>query len=281
MILNAVDGKFYLWSSINLRKRKNSHWAQLIHNKHHCAHLQNSFNFHGSDKFEFFCVEYCKIDGLLSREQTWLDRYWNMDRLFNSFREAYAVHGENHPLYGKPRPEAVKEKIRQKRKFQVVKHSVETKQKIGKKSLGRKASAETCKKISALKKGWNKGKPAWNKGKPSQTAVFIPEPEFELIVSDYEKGNSLLALSNKYPYSWGVLKSNFKNRGILNRSISEQKVLNNKNSPPISNYPVCLATGNCGGKKEGRFCRTHWSQYYRGIIDKDGNKLRGVRENHE
>jgi len=46
-------------------------------------------------------------------------------------------------------------------------------------------------------------------------------------------------------------------------------------------FTKCLAekagTGECGGEKTGRFCRKHWSQYYLGIIDFNGKKLRDVR----
>jgi len=50
-----------------------------------------------------------------------------------------------------------------------------------------------------------------------------------------------------------------------------QKILPHRNS-----YNECTGKhlGGCSLYKNGRFCRTHWSQFYSGIIDLNGHKIR-------
>lgn len=81
-ITNTETGKIYIGSSVNLRKRCYEHFRLLGLNKHHCTHLQNSFNTYGIDKFIVETIEQVDIGGLnleerdkklLAREQYWLD----------------------------------------------------------------------------------------------------------------------------------------------------------------------------------------------------------------
>jgi len=46
---------------------------QLCKNTHHNAYLQNSWNIHGKDNFEFVIVQECNIDDLHKIEQEYLD----------------------------------------------------------------------------------------------------------------------------------------------------------------------------------------------------------------
>ena len=73
-IENLLNGKCYVGSTINKRKRWSDHKKGLRNNKHHNAHLQNSWNKYGQDNFKFKIIEKVdNVDNLLKREQHWID----------------------------------------------------------------------------------------------------------------------------------------------------------------------------------------------------------------
>jgi len=67
-IINDVDGKMYIGSSITLGKRLKHHEYRLLSNAHHNNYLQNSVNKYGIDKFRFEIIEECNEDNLVDRE---------------------------------------------------------------------------------------------------------------------------------------------------------------------------------------------------------------------
>ncbi|MBK5239816.1 GIY-YIG nuclease family protein [Clostridium sp.] len=75
-ILNLVNGKMYVGSSINLKKRKEKHFSQLKNNRHSNRHLQSAYNKDGKENFKWIILEDV-IDNstILSREQYWIDFY--------------------------------------------------------------------------------------------------------------------------------------------------------------------------------------------------------------
>jgi group I intron endonuclease len=72
-ILNKSNGKFYIGSAVNIFHRWQTHLWRLNKNIHGNKHLQNSWNKHGSDVFEFQILEYCEVFQLIDREQYWID----------------------------------------------------------------------------------------------------------------------------------------------------------------------------------------------------------------
>jgi len=70
-IINIVNGKFYLGSSIKIKKRKSTHFSKLKHNNHHCIHLQRAYNKYGKDNFIFEIINSC--DNCLKEEQVLLN----------------------------------------------------------------------------------------------------------------------------------------------------------------------------------------------------------------
>lgn len=71
--LNKTNHKRYVGSTINLKKRYREHKHQLVNNKHHSIHLQNSFNKHGIENFEFLVLSTCPKEYLLKLEQWFID----------------------------------------------------------------------------------------------------------------------------------------------------------------------------------------------------------------
>jgi group I intron endonuclease len=74
-ILNLKNGKFYVGSSVKLRKRFFDHRSSLLKQNHDNSKLQNSFNKHGINNFEFIILE-SKIERekLIEREQFYIDK---------------------------------------------------------------------------------------------------------------------------------------------------------------------------------------------------------------
>lgn len=73
MLLNTKNGKRYIGSSINIRKRLWEHRALLRHNKHDNPHLQNAWNKYGEDFFEYSVLEKCDKDIRFIREQFYVN----------------------------------------------------------------------------------------------------------------------------------------------------------------------------------------------------------------
>ena len=72
-ILNIVTNEFYIGSSSNLKNRKRTHFYLLNYNKHYNQHIQNAFNKHGKENFNFIILENCERDKLKNREQFYID----------------------------------------------------------------------------------------------------------------------------------------------------------------------------------------------------------------
>lgn len=128
-IRNVVNGKIYIGSAVDSKIRFEKHRRQLRKNKHHCAHLQASWNKHGEDCFKFEIVEQVTGD-LLEAEQRWIDQHYGNGKCYNTAKFAGApmrgrTHskdtlallkevspkGEAHYRYGKPLDEETRKKI--------------------------------------------------------------------------------------------------------------------------------------------------------------------------
>lgn len=72
-IVNRVNQKRYIGSSIRLQGRKKRHFSELNCNVHHSQALQRAYNKYGKENFDFFILEYCEAEKLLEREQYYLD----------------------------------------------------------------------------------------------------------------------------------------------------------------------------------------------------------------
>ncbi|MFA6213448.1 MAG: GIY-YIG nuclease family protein [Candidatus Obscuribacterales bacterium] len=72
-IRNVINGKRYIGSSIDIKKRKREHLCLLRNKKHHSPHLQNSFCKYGKENFIFCVLEECPVSILIQREQHYID----------------------------------------------------------------------------------------------------------------------------------------------------------------------------------------------------------------
>jgi group I intron endonuclease len=72
-IVNTNNQKKYVGSSKNIYQRLQKHRAYLRKNMHENRKLQNSWNKHGEDNFQYFILEFCFEEQLLEREQFYID----------------------------------------------------------------------------------------------------------------------------------------------------------------------------------------------------------------
>lgn len=72
IILNKINNKCYVGSSINIKKRWYEHKLKLNLNEHYNSYLQASWNKYGKENFIFKLIEVCKTN-LAEREQFWMN----------------------------------------------------------------------------------------------------------------------------------------------------------------------------------------------------------------
>jgi group I intron endonuclease len=73
-IKNIINGKVYIGSSIDLKRRENEHFNFLRKNKHYNRYLQRAWNKYGEENFKFEVLEYVKDNNdLINKEQFWID----------------------------------------------------------------------------------------------------------------------------------------------------------------------------------------------------------------
>lgn len=72
-IVNTVNGKRYVGSSVDIDSRWQTHIRELRRGTHHAQHLQRSFNKHGEDAFVIRCITECEREELIPLEQAELD----------------------------------------------------------------------------------------------------------------------------------------------------------------------------------------------------------------
>lgn len=98
-IRNVINGRIYVGSAINLRKRLIAHRSLLDRGKHHSKVLQRSWHKHGANAFSFEVIEYVTPARLIEREQYWIDFVdaTNPKTGFNIAPKAGSSLGRKHP----------------------------------------------------------------------------------------------------------------------------------------------------------------------------------------
>lgn len=164
LIRNRVTEKFYVGSSIDINRRWTRHKDDLNKNKHHSIKLQNSWNKHGSENFDFIWVQQaCKIV-LNTLEQEWIDFCDSFNNGYNSAALAnkigYFPKTEEHKRKiglahkGRKLSEESKDKIRQKALLRPGKPiTEEQKIKISQANKGKKRTQAMKDHLSAVKTG--------------------------------------------------------------------------------------------------------------------------------
>ena len=115
-IRNITNGKFYVGSTCDSRERFRNHRKMLRGNRHHCKHLQASWNKYGEDFFKFEIIEELDNSDLLFEvENLWLQGWVGKKECYNSGRSAEApmrgIATKDHPNYGRVWSSEEKQKV--------------------------------------------------------------------------------------------------------------------------------------------------------------------------
>lgn len=175
-IINLVDDKRYVGSSINLDKREKHHFYKLKNNIHWSKKLQSAYNKYGKENFEFQIILYCDKENLIFYEQIAINIFDFRTELYNTRKIAdrnigvkrtdeekekisNAHRGRIHSLESRKNmseahknpSDEIRKKMSDAKKGKKV--SDETRRKLSKTNKGKKRSVDTCQKISQAKKG--------------------------------------------------------------------------------------------------------------------------------
>ena len=145
-IVNTVNGKKYVGSTVNMKQRWYEHKHYLARNLHHSPKLQYAWNKYGEDAFEFSVIEECKPikEVLLEREQFWIDELHAHGKTgYNIAKVAGS------PMFGRKHTEESLKKMSAASKN----ISAETRKKRSDSQKGKTNSPETREKISKANKG--------------------------------------------------------------------------------------------------------------------------------
>ena len=174
-IINKINGKYYVGSSVNIKDYPNNRWsrhiADLNANRHHNDYLQRAWNKYGKDAFEFIIIENyngkCEKE-LLLIEQKYLDIALNeKDKCYNEcflagkvvmtpeirrkISEAHTgkirLRGKNNHMYGKKLSNETKKKIGDAMRgnnnpFYGKTHAIETRKKLSQSNIGKRVGKD-------------------------------------------------------------------------------------------------------------------------------------------
>lgn len=157
IIENTNNRKAYVGSAVSLESRKKVHFCLLAKGIHHSAKLQNAYNKHGKNFFEFKVLVVCLKSDLLMYEQLIIDYFKAAKIGYNIAPKAGSCLGVRRSLEtrrkignantGKKHSEDARARMKLAQTGKTL--SVEARAKVGAANKGKKLSAETKAKVSA------------------------------------------------------------------------------------------------------------------------------------
>lgn len=174
-IINKENNKYYIGSSVNVKRRINEHKKHLKHQNHVNPYLQNAYNKNGLKGFKIILLEECSEEKLEEKENYYINKYNSRDNKYG-YNIAIAYHGIMLD---------------------------ETKQKISIANKGKILSNEHKEKISRA----NRGKTAWNKGKHTKSTRvdYKHSEETKKKISEKVKQSSNLGHKGKNNPNYGKI----------------------------------------------------------------------------
>jgi len=159
-ICNNENGKVYIGSAVNLKRRMACHFSKLKEGDHHNRYLQHAWNKSRGQGFFFGVLEYVKkINQLIIREQYYID----------TIRPEYNISLVAGSSLGIKRSEAFKRKVSEY-------------QKGNKRWLGKKHTIESRQKMSKAKKEKKLGENNHNSKLTLQQVIEIREKIFDKVI---------------------------------------------------------------------------------------------------
>jgi group I intron endonuclease len=163
-IINNVNTKVYVGSSLNLYERLITHFSQLRKNVHSNIYLQRSWNKYREESFKYKIIEFCNSEVLLEKEQHYIDTetlFCSRDKAFNINTKATSGTFSNETrikISDTLKRKGIFPPSRKGIKYRGKPHTEETKRKISLKLIGTKIKPETIKKIRQTKIDHNSNK---------------------------------------------------------------------------------------------------------------------------
>ncbi|WOF44367.1 GIY-YIG nuclease family protein [Sphingopyxis indica] len=195
-ILNIVTGRIYVGSSVRMRERWQNHRWMLRQGRHHCVHLQNSWDKHGEENFSYFVLASGMAESNLHAvEDSITDEFRSCpEGVYNLALTARTGYGPRHPPEVREKisiavatafatPEA-KEKLRRAHLGKTL--SDRTREKISAKNSGKRRSEECRAKMSLDRKG-KPQTPGRVAGVAKMAATIKGRPLTPAQVAAYEK----------------------------------------------------------------------------------------------
>ena len=143
-IRNKINGKRYIGQSVDLDKREQGHFNMLKSGTHRNSHLQNSYNKHGKEAFEFKVILYAEPNKLTRYEQELVDKH-KPEELYNICLECVDS------ALGVRRSEETRRKLSVAHTGNH--HSEEARRKLSVAHTGKHLSEETKRKMSVAQTG--------------------------------------------------------------------------------------------------------------------------------
>lgn len=143
-ITHIESGKFYIGSSVDIKKRWAIHKCHLFKGTHDNKKLQRAWNKYGENSFRFSVVELVGKDDLIGREQYWIDSLLALEKGYNLCPVAGRVTGIK-------RSKETKKLLSEKAKKRGI--SSKCRDAMVLKLKGKKLSAEHIEKVRASLKG--------------------------------------------------------------------------------------------------------------------------------
>lgn len=140
-ITNRVNGKFYIGSTCDIKRRMHEHFGELRRNVHCSKKFQSDYDTYGRDSFYVEILEECEDSIKKDMEQYYMDLLDPVTNGYNQSSNAYTnsiphpMYGKDNPFYGRHHTEETKAILRKNGEMHIgTKHSEETKKKMSEKA---------------------------------------------------------------------------------------------------------------------------------------------------
>lgn len=176
-IINIVNNKFYIGSSINIEQRWKTHKKELKRGVHHSRHLQNAWNKYGQENFIIEIIEeIVNLEFLLIKEQAYIDDkkpHYNVLLNVDGTKRIFTPEARQKMSLakkGKKLSDEHKQKIKSSNSginnyMYGRKHSIQTKNKISQKLKNRKRKPFTDEHKNKIRKKLIGKKHTWKNGR--------------------------------------------------------------------------------------------------------------------
>jgi group I intron endonuclease len=249
----VFPNRAYYGSSVNIRKRRNAHFAELRLGAHHSPKLQHHFNKYGEEDLQMYVVLECDKEELLDAEQFFLDANKPYFNIYKSTRQ-YSTEAQSESsnekrsksMTGKRHTEEAKQRMSIAMKG--VKKSEEHKRKLSEALMGNiptPMSLEARERLSRDRTGEGNpmyGKHSWNyglKGTMSEETKqkmreakkgMIPWNKGKKASDKSRRKMSLAGIGKKRPRTPEHQRKLAESR-IRNNKIRKELLLNGANNP--------------------------------------------------